>query len=153
MFQSIVVGTDGSVTARDAVRHAAELAATHRADLHVVSAYRPLSREALLAGVPNEAGILAAAEAVAIDEHSRDECEAMLRDEADMHTKLGIKVHCHAVGTDPASAILDVAEEANADLIVVGSKGMTGTKRFLLGSVPNRVAHHARCSVLIVKTC
>jgi protein-tyrosine phosphatase len=49
-------------------------------------------------------------------------------------------------------AILDVAEEQDADLIVIGNKGMTGAKRFLLGSVPNKVSHHAPCSVLIIRT-
>jgi nucleotide-binding universal stress UspA family protein len=53
---------------------------------------------------------------------------------------------------DPADAILDVAEEKNADLVIVGNKGMTGAKRFLLGSVPNKVSHHAPCSVLIIRT-
>ena len=53
---------------------------------------------------------------------------------------------------DPADAILDVAEEQNADLIVVGNKGMTGAKRFLLGSVPNKISHHAPCSVMIIRT-
>ena len=53
---------------------------------------------------------------------------------------------------DPADAILDVAEEKSADLIVVGNKGMTGAKRFLLGSVPNKVSHHAPCSVMIIRT-
>ena len=53
---------------------------------------------------------------------------------------------------DPADAILDVAEEQSADLIVVGNKGMTGAKRFLLGSVPNKVSHHAPCSVMIIRT-
>ena len=53
---------------------------------------------------------------------------------------------------DPADAILDVAEEEGADLIVVGNKGMTGAKRFLLGSVPNKVSHHAPCSVIIIRT-
>ena len=53
---------------------------------------------------------------------------------------------------DAADAILDVAEEQRCDLIVVGNKGMTGAKRFLLGSVPNKVSHHAPCSVLIVRT-
>jgi nucleotide-binding universal stress UspA family protein len=45
-----------------------------------------------------------------------------------------------------------VAEERGSDLIVVGNKGMTGAKRFLLGSVPNKVSHHAPCSVLIIRT-
>jgi nucleotide-binding universal stress UspA family protein len=48
--------------------------------------------------------------------------------------------------------LLEVAESTNADLIVVGNRGMTGVKRFVLGSVPNKVAHHASCSVLIVHT-
>ncbi len=53
---------------------------------------------------------------------------------------------------DAADAILDVAEELDADLIVIGNKGMTGADRFLLGSVPNKVSHYAPCSVLIVRT-
>ena len=53
---------------------------------------------------------------------------------------------------DAADAIIDVAEEQGCDLIVVGNKGMTGAKRFLLGSVPNKVSHHAPCSVLIIRT-
>jgi nucleotide-binding universal stress UspA family protein len=53
---------------------------------------------------------------------------------------------------DAADAIIDVAEEQRCDLIVVGNKGMTGAKRFLLGSVPNKISHHAPCSVLIVRT-
>jgi nucleotide-binding universal stress UspA family protein len=53
---------------------------------------------------------------------------------------------------DPADKILEVAENDDVDLIVIGNKGMTGAKRFLLGSVPNQVSHHAPCNVLIVKT-
>ena len=64
----------------------------------------------------------------------------------------GIRVDIHAREGDPADAILDVAEEQGADLIVVGNKGMTGAKRFLLGSVPNKVSHHAPCSVMIIRT-
>jgi nucleotide-binding universal stress UspA family protein len=64
----------------------------------------------------------------------------------------GVDVETHAREGDPADAILDVAEEEKADLIVVGNKGMTGAKRFLLGSVPNKVSHHAPCGVYIVRT-
>jgi nucleotide-binding universal stress UspA family protein len=52
---------------------------------------------------------------------------------------------------EAADLITQVAEQVNADLIVVGNKGMKGARR-LLGSVPNRVAHRALCSVLIVRT-
>ena len=77
----------------------------------------------------------------------------MLSEAEEAVTKAGVKdVHTHAREGDPADAILDVAEEQGSDLIVVGNKGMSGAKRFLLGSVPNKVSHHAPCSVLIVRT-
>jgi len=65
---------------------------------------------------------------------------------------LGITTSTHAREGEPADAILDVAEETGADLIVVGNKGMTGARRFLLGSVPNKISHHAPCGVLIART-
>jgi nucleotide-binding universal stress UspA family protein len=61
-------------------------------------------------------------------------------------------VNIHPREGDPADAILVVAEEVNADLIVVGNKGMTGARRFLLGSVPNKISHHAQSGVYIVRT-
>jgi nucleotide-binding universal stress UspA family protein len=64
----------------------------------------------------------------------------------------GIEVQVHPREGEPADALLDVAEEVGADLIVVGNKGMTGAKRFLLGSVPNKVSHHAPTGVWIVRT-
>ena len=64
----------------------------------------------------------------------------------------GVEVETFPRRGDPADAILDVAEESGADLIIVGNKGMTGAKRFLLGSVPNKVSHHAPCSVMIIRT-
>lgn len=65
---------------------------------------------------------------------------------------IGGKAKTVTVEGDPADKILEVAENDDVDLIVVGNKGMTGAKRFLLGSVPNQVSHHAPCNVLIVKT-
>ena len=75
-----------------------------------------------------------------------------MREAATAAEAAGLQVRTFARQGDPADAILDVAEEQHADLIVVGNKGMTGAKRFLLGSVPNRVSHHAPCSVLIIRT-
>src|ERR687897_218129 len=77
---------------------------------------------------------------------------ATLRGAAEKVEEAGVSVTAYAREGDPADAILDVAEERGADLIVVGNKGMTGAKRFLLGSVPNKVSHHAPCSVLIIRT-
>lgn len=64
----------------------------------------------------------------------------------------GLSVSTRTVQGDPADKIIEVAEAEGVDLIVVGNKGMTGASRFLLGSVPNQVSHHAPCHVLIVKT-
>lgn len=64
----------------------------------------------------------------------------------------GLKTQTMTVSGDPSDMIIETAESEGADLIVVGNKGMTGAKRFLLGSVPNQVSHHSPCNVLIVKT-
>jgi nucleotide-binding universal stress UspA family protein len=125
MFRSIVVGTDGSETARQAVREAVGLAASLGAGIELVCAYAPGQREA---------------------------GEATLREGTAEAEAAGVAVRTYAREGDPADAILDVAEERGADLVVVGNKGMTGAKRFLLGSVPNKVSHHAPCSVLIIRT-
>jgi nucleotide-binding universal stress UspA family protein len=82
----------------------------------------------------------------------REDVEATLSNAAEGIREAGVTVETFAREGDAADAILDVAEETNAELIVVGNKGMTGAKRFLLGSVPNKVSHHAPCSVLIIRT-
>ena len=82
----------------------------------------------------------------------REDVDATLEAAAQGIEEDGVDVETHAREGDPADAILDVAEEQSADLIVVGNKGMTGAKRFLLGSVPNKVSHHAPCSVMIIRT-
>jgi nucleotide-binding universal stress UspA family protein len=63
----------------------------------------------------------------------------------------GLEVQVHSAQGNPDDVILHTAAEIGADLIVVGSKGMRGARRYL-GSVPNSVAHGAHCAVLIVKT-
>jgi nucleotide-binding universal stress UspA family protein len=83
---------------------------------------------------------------------AREDVATLLSQAARAAEEAGIPVQTFQRQGDPADAILDIAEERDADLIVVGNKGMTGAKRFLLGSVPNRVSHHAPCSVLIIRT-
>jgi nucleotide-binding universal stress UspA family protein len=82
----------------------------------------------------------------------REDVERALEDAATSLREQGVEAATYARQGDPADAILDVAEEQRADLIVVGNKGMTGAKRFLLGSVPNKVSHHAPCTVMIIRT-
>ena len=146
MFSSIVVGTDGSETAAEAVRQAVDLAKAVGAKVHLVSAYEPVSSQRLREERQQ------APEDVAWSVNPREDVDATLSDAADVAQEAGVEAEKFARQGDPADAILDVAEETKADLIIVGNKGMTGARRFLLGSVPNKVSHHAPCSVLIIRT-
>ena len=146
MFESIVVGTDGSETAREAVRQATELAGRLGATIQLVSAYEPVPEGRLREErqeVPEDLQWMV---------NPREDVASTLEEAGEALEEAGVDVETHAREGDPADAILDVAEEKNADLIVVGNKGMTGAKRFLLGSVPNKVSHHAPCSVMVVRT-
>jgi nucleotide-binding universal stress UspA family protein len=142
----LVVGTDGSDTANEAVTQASELAKRLDATVHLVSAYEPVPEGRLREErqqIPEDLQWMV---------NPREDVDATLEDAANVLREAGVNVKTHAREGDPADAILDVAEEQGADLIVVGNKGMTGAKRFLLGSVPNKVSHHAPCSVMIIRT-
>jgi nucleotide-binding universal stress UspA family protein len=146
MFKSIVVGTDGSDTATQAVRQAVDLARAVGASLELVSAYEPVPSQRLSEERRE------APEDLQWAISPREDVDATLEAAAVVAREAGVTVNTYPRQGDPADAILDVAEEREADLVVVGNKGMTGAKRFLLGSVPNKVSHHAPCSVLIVRT-
>jgi nucleotide-binding universal stress UspA family protein len=146
MFKSILVGTDGSETATEAVRQASELAGKVGAKLQIVSAYEPVAAQRL-----NEER-REAPEDLQWAINPREDIDATLAAAAELARVAGVEVDVYARQGDPADAILDVAEEQGSDLVIVGNKGMTGAKRFLLGSVPNKVSHHAPCSVLIIRT-
>jgi nucleotide-binding universal stress UspA family protein len=146
MFRSIVVGTDGSETATEAVKQAVELAAATKAKVELVSAYEPVSNTRLREEATQVPGDMQWAV------NPREDVDATLSEAQEMAANAGVEVQIFARQGDPADAILDVAEETKADLIIVGNKGMTGARRFLLGSVPNKVSHHAPCSVLIIRT-
>jgi nucleotide-binding universal stress UspA family protein len=147
MFGSIVVGTDGSDTATTAVRYAVDLARELGARLQIVSAYEPVPDQRLRnqkIEVPKDLQWMV---------NPREDVLVMLEQAAEEARGAGVQdIETFARQGDAADAILDVAEEQRSDLIVVGNKGMTGAKRFLLGSVPNKVSHHAPCSVLVVRT-
>ena len=146
MVKKIVVGTDGSDTANHAVASAIELAGLSNAELEVVSAYAPGPESRLKA----ESG--ASPDDVAHTVGPREDVELILGNAVAAAKKAKVKVTSHPVEGDPAEALLDVAEKHGADLIVVGNRGMTGATRFFLGSVPNRISHHAPCDVWIVHT-
>ena len=144
MGDSIVVGTDGSETAAQAVAEAVRLAKALGADLHLVTAFEPL-RGAHVSGAPEGAARVWAP-------LPDDQVEATLSQAAARVRMADVPVTTHAIREDPADALLDVAKEVGASMIVVGSKGMHGARRLTLGNVPNKVSHHAHCNVLIVAT-
>ena len=140
MFSSIVVGTDGSDSAAAAVQRAAELARLCGASLHLVTAFKPvadmmLSPEAMSSV---SAFVDPAGDAATV-------CDAAAAG------IVGLPVTTHAGPGHPADMLIEVAEKVSADLIVVGNRGMRGSRR-VLGSVPNSVSHHAPCTVMIVQT-
>jgi len=147
MYTSIVVGTDGSETAREAIEHAANLARMCGARLHVVSAYKRAG-DGLAMAIP-EVGAMAAAAAMN-DEDVRASVEQLLQHA--IAGVEGVEITTHARPGIAGPALCEVAHEEKADLVVVGNRGMHGARR-LLGSVPNHVAHHAECAVLVVPTC
>ena len=143
MYASIVVGTDGSDTANRALTEATRLAQAVGCGVHIVSAYEPL-RGVRVVGAPEGA-------ARVWEQHPDDEVQRVIEQASAAVRMKGVDATPHTVTGDPADALLQIAEEEKADLIVVGSRGMHGVTR-MLGSVPNKVSHRARCSVLIVAT-
>ena len=146
-MRSILVGTDGSDSASIAVAQSIELARAVGARLQIVTAYEPVTTGPVGAGTMPPAGdirwpVPPRKDALAVLDSARRDAEAAGVADVETFPRVG----------DAANAILDVAEEQGTDLIVVGHKGLTGATRFLLGSVSNKVSHHAPCSVLIVRT-
>lgn len=121
-YRTVLVGTDGSLTAGRAVQRAVELAAGMQAKLVVANVGDPAVGKGVLDAV------------------------------AQLHAAGGVELDLRQLAGDPADALLGLAEAEQIDAIVVGNKGMTGAQRFLLGSVPNKISHQAHCDVLIVNT-
>jgi ubiquinone biosynthesis protein len=133
----VMVGTDRSETAERAVRWAAALAERYAAELHVVQVVVPLHP----ADTEHGAAEITRARAAA------DELQVYATQLA------GHRGRAHVViDDDPAIAIVNATEEHEIDVLVVGNAGMAGRKEFLLGNVPNRISHNARCTVIIVNT-
>lgn len=145
-YGSIVVGTDGSATAEKAVTQAAELAATDGARVVIVTAYTPGGADAIrdINEVPDE---------IRFALTDRVQAEQLAeRGRVIAKGKGAPKVVVQAIAGDPASVLLEAAKDFDADLIVVGSRGLTSHAHFILGSVASSVAHHAPCDVLVAHT-
>jgi nucleotide-binding universal stress UspA family protein len=143
MVKTIAVGTDGSDTAQRAVDFALDMAERYEARLVLASAYVPVSEGRL------QREKVDAPEEIQWSINPSEEVDATLRKVEDQAKERGLQYTSEARNGDPADVLVDIAADHDADVIVVGSKGM---QRRILGSVPNSVSHNAPCSVLIVKT-
>src|SRR5690349_18971129 len=136
-YSTVVVGTDGSATAETAVQHAGKLAADHGARLVIVTAYEtPVDQRDAEKNVAD-----------------RDQAEEKAMYAKTLAADLGAtRIVVQAVSGSAPDVLISTATDVGADVIVVGSKGLTGASRFVLGSVASAVSHHAPCDVLIVQT-
>jgi nucleotide-binding universal stress UspA family protein len=141
----IVAGTDGSATGEVAVNTAAELARALGAQLHVVTAY---SSGALGASMAAAAGM---AVPIEDDDNARQLAQEIADRASSRLKRQGVQVATHVCPGEPAEVLMTIAGAENAQMIVVGNRGMVGARR-VLGSVPNRISHHAPCGVFIVRT-
>ncbi len=148
MYKVVVVGTDGSPTADLAVQAAAGLARSLGSELHIVTAARArTSGMASASGAP----LVDSGHGHVLAEEAAQQVGARALETAREAAGPDLEVEAHAVIGEADDVIVQTARDVGADLIVVGSKGMQGARRYL-GSVPNSVAHAAHCAVLIVKT-
>ena len=139
-MDAIVVGTDGSSGAEAAVQKVIELARGSGATIHLVFAYPGKS-------TLERVGMTARQETVDLRGVAAD---LLARDERRL-ADAGFEVEKYAREGDPAQTIIDVAADSDAALIVIGAQGNTGLRRFMLGGVAGKLAHHAPTSLLIVR--
>jgi nucleotide-binding universal stress UspA family protein len=144
MFSKILVGIDGSTFSEKGLRIAADLAKKYQGNLIILHV---LIRR-FYAVTPSEAGVLATT--VFVKEIEAEGKEIMEKAESSVKRE-GVDYECKIVQGVPAEEIVRVAQSEKVDLIVIGSRGLTEVRAFLLGSVSDKVSHHARCPVLIVK--
>ncbi len=140
MISTVAVGTDGSATAAEAVNEAAEIAKRFDAKLVLLSAFQD-GKVPPPSGDPDvelQWATNPAAQVRAILERSERELSGS-----------GIACETLIDEGDPAEVLVKLAAECDADLLVIGNRGM---KRRVLGSVPNTVTHNAECSVMVIKT-
>lgn len=148
VYQTVVVGTDGSDSSLRAVDHAAAIAADHGAKLIVVTAHLPVPQERGRYAIPPGS------------DHGQDyrtvgeaPFYAILRNAKERAHQAGAKdVEERSIVGAPITVLVQLAEEVHADLMVVGNVGLDSVAGRLLGSVPSEVSRRVKIDVLIVHT-
>ena len=140
MIKTVAVGTDGSDTAAKAVEFAIDLAARYEAKIVFLSAYKAASDERAKRDAPED---------VQWQFSASEDVDPALEDAEKAAKDAGVDAASEAKEGEPSKVLVELAGKHNADVLVIGNKGMD---RKVLGSVPNTVSHKAPCSVVIVKT-
>jgi universal stress protein A len=141
-IQTIVVAVDFSAGSDAALDATTDLARSLGAEVHVVHAYE--LRVPMI--MPYEVSL-----PQNFIEETRNAAAAKLAKDVKKLGDAGITVHSHLADTPAASAVAQIAESVGADLIIMGTRGHTGLKHIVLGSVAERTLRIAPCSVLTVK--
>jgi|SRR5690348_6435121 len=142
----ILLATDGSKYSDAAAQKAATWLHAQDAEAVVLRVVEPL----VFSVPPQMAPGYAPETAARLEERLKDARDGASRT-AELLKKAGFKAGCRIVQSETGTGILEVAREWQPDVIVLGSHGEKGLKRFLLGSVAEHVARHAQCSVLVVR--
>lgn len=145
-YRKVVVGTDGSESSMRAVDRAGQLAAGGQATLIIACAYVPADSRS----VSQAADQLGADAYQILGDNPAEDIVRTARDRAVAAGATSIEMR--TVKGAPVDSLVRLADEENADLLVVGNKGMASLAGRLLGSVPSDAARRARCDVLIVHT-
>ncbi|MGV6850513.1 MAG: universal stress protein [Marinibacterium sp.] len=145
MFETIVVGTDGSEASDKAVRIAADLAQKYAAELHLVHSPQPETAVYASAAI---AGFPAVAEMPTAEELNRAGEEILKRAQGIAGDAGSVEAIPHLMPGDPADELIDCAAMVGADLIVTGRRGLGNLAGLVLGSTSQKISHHAKCAVL-----
>jgi nucleotide-binding universal stress UspA family protein len=144
LFSRILVGLDGSDYSLKALEFAIDLAKKYNSQLVLVH----VVMRQIYAINPPEAGILAG---TAIVRELEAEGKAILAKGEEIVKAQGLPVEARLRQGVPAEELLRATVDEKADLIVLGSRGLSEVRAFLLGSVSDKVSHHAKCPTLIVR--
>jgi nucleotide-binding universal stress UspA family protein len=148
MFQKIVVAIDGSEMGEKALDAAVVIAKEQQAELSLLH----IGREVLVGQYAvGEMAYIAKQYDIEFNEIIKKEAEALLNQAKEKAEAQGVAAVSHYVTGDPARQIVEFAKENDIDLIVIGSRGLSGLKEIMLGSVSHKVSQLAECPVLIIK--
>jgi nucleotide-binding universal stress UspA family protein len=140
LFSKILIGLDGSSYANAALAYASDIAKKYESKLTII--------HVIVSHVFAYEGVIIAEP----DARLREEGKRILSEGEKLAFSLGVSVDTRLVAGHPADKMSEVANKEGYDLVVVGNRGLSGVKAFLLGSVSDRVSRYAKCPVLIVKS-